>query len=176
MENIDLGTTALEMLQPALTNICSNVKAATERFKNMDDNTKQIIVTIITIVAALAPALLIVGKIFTAISTMIDVIKTLKIAIVAVNDVLVANPIILVIAAIAALIAIFITLYNKCEWFRDAVNEIFEYVKEFIGGAIEVIKDVIGTIWDKIQEMANIPRSGYIRHRKPQFTAGSLHA
>lgn len=58
----DLGTTALGLLQPALTNICSNVKEATERFKNMDDNTKQIIVTIIAVVAALAPALLILGK------------------------------------------------------------------------------------------------------------------
>jgi phage-related minor tail protein len=147
----DLAGTALSALQPAIEKVTSTVQSATEWFRGLTDNQKEMIATIVMIVAAIAPALLIINKVAGVISTMINVIKALKIAIVAVNDVLVANPIILVIAAIAALIAIFITLYNKCEWFRDAVNEIFEYVKEFIGGAIEVIKGVIGTIWDKIQ-------------------------
>ena len=145
----DLAGTALSALQPAIEKVTSTVQSATEWFRGLTDNQKEMIATIVMIVAAIAPALLIINKVAGVISTMINVIKALKIAIVAVNDVLVANPIILVIAAIAALIAIFITLYNKCEWFRDAVNEIFEYVKEFIGGAIEVIKGVIGTIWDK---------------------------
>lgn len=149
----DLAGTALSALQPAIEKVTSTVQSATEWFRGLTDNQKEMIATIIMIVAAIAPALLIISKVAGVISTMINVIKTLQTAITAVNAVLAANPIILVIAAIAALIAIFITLYNKCEWFRDAVNEIFENVKEFIGGAIEVIKDVIGTIWDKIQEI-----------------------
>ena len=149
----DLAGTALSALQPAIEKVTSTVQSATEWFRGLSDNQKEMIATIVMIVAAIAPALLIIRKVAGVISTMINVIKTLQTAITAVNAVLAANPIILVIAAIAALIAIFITLYNKCEWFRDAVNEIFENVKEFIGGAIEVIKGVIGTIWDKIQEI-----------------------
>lgn len=149
----DLAGTALSALQPAIEKVTSTVQSATEWFRGLSDNQKEMIATIVMIVAAIAPALLIISKVAGVISTMINVIKTLQTAITAVNAVLAANPIILVIAAIAALIAIFITLYNKCEWFRDAVNEIFENVKEFIGGAIEVIKGVIGTIWDKIQEI-----------------------
>ena len=30
-----------------------------------------------------------------------------------------ANPALIAIAAIAAVIAIVVTLYNKCEWFRE---------------------------------------------------------
>lgn len=149
----DLAGTALSALQPAIEKVTSTVQSATEWFRGLSENQKEMIATIVMIVAAIAPALLIISKVAGVISTMINVIKTLQTAITAVNAVLAANPIILVIAAIAALIAIFITLYNKCEWFRDAVNEIFENVKEFIGGAIEVIKGVIGTIWDKIQEI-----------------------
>ena len=149
----DLAGTALSALQPAIEKVTSTVQSATEWFRGLSDNQKEMIATIVMIVAAIAPALLIISKVAGVISTMINVIKRLQTAITAVNAVLAANPIILVIAAIAALIAIFITLYNKCEWFRDAVNEIFENVKEFIGGAIEVIKGVIGTIWDKIQEI-----------------------
>jgi len=37
---------------------------------------------------------------------------------------LAANPAVLIIAAIAAVIAIVVTLYNKCEWFREKVNAI----------------------------------------------------
>lgn len=33
------------------------------------------------------------------------------------------------------------TLYNKCEWFRDGVNAIFGAVADFIKGAIDKIKD-----------------------------------
>lgn len=149
----DLAGTALSALQPAIEKVTSTAQSATEWFRGLSDNQKEMIATIVMIVAAIAPALLIISKVAGVISTMINVIKTLQTAITTVNAVLAANPIILVIAAIAALIAIFITLYNKCEWFRDAVNEIFENVKEFIGGAIEVIKGVIGTIWDKIQEI-----------------------
>lgn len=40
-----------------------------------------------------------------------------------------ANPIGIIIAAIAAAIAIIVLLYTKCEWFRDGVNAIFTAIK-----------------------------------------------
>lgn len=61
--------------------------------------------------------------------------------------VLAANPVILIIAAVAALIAIFVTLYNKCEWFRDGVNDIFGAVVDFIKGAIDKIKGFFDFDW-----------------------------
>ena len=42
----------------------------------------------------------------------------------------VANPVGLIIAAIVAVIAIFVLLYKKCEWFRNGVNKAWKAIKE----------------------------------------------
>lgn len=55
------------------------------------------------------------------------------------NAVMSANPIALVIIAITALIAIFVVLWNKCDWFRD-----------FWIGLWEGIKTVFETAWNTI--------------------------
>ena len=64
----------------------------------------------------------------------------------ALNAVLSANPIGLIITAIAAVIAIVVVLYNKCEWFRDGVNAILSAVVGFFQELWEGIK----LVWDKI--------------------------
>ncbi len=57
----------------------------------------------------------------------------------ALNVVLNANPIALVIIAIAGLVAAFVTLYNKCAWFRDGWNSIWGNIKDGFKGFINVI-------------------------------------
>ena len=71
-----------------------------------------------------------------------------------------ANPITLVIAAIAALIAIFVVLYNKCEWFRNAVNNLWSSIKSAIQPAIDGIKkgfmqlvEGIMKAWENIKQV-----------------------
>lgn len=59
-----------------------------------------------------------------------------------------ANPAVLVIAAIAAVIAIVVTLYNKCEWFRDAVDKVIAAIVGFFKNAWETIKSV----WQALPE------------------------
>lgn len=52
------------------------------------------------------------------------------------NLVMSMNPIGIVITALVALGAIFVTLYNKCDWFRNGVNAVWSKVKNvFIGFA-----------------------------------------
>ena len=43
---------------------------------------------------------------------------------------LLTNPVTWIVIAIVALIAVFVLLYNKCEWFRNAVNAIWGGMKE----------------------------------------------
>ena len=87
-------------------------------------------------------------------STVIDVTSKLtptisgaKTAFAAFNAILMANPIFLVIAAVVALIAIFVTLYTKCEWFRDGVNAVFASIRDFIKGVIDKIKGFFNFEW-----------------------------
>lgn len=149
----DLGQEALAMLQPMIASVSAKVKESTENFKNLDSGTKQIILTVIAVLAALAPVLIIIGKLCTAVSSIINIAKLLQPVIAAINTTLAANPIMIVIMAVAALIAIFVALYNKCEWFRDAVNSVFEAIKSFLEPIIEAIKGFIETIWTKTQEI-----------------------
>ena len=51
------------------------------------------------------------------------------------------NPIFLVVAAIAALIATFVILYKRVEWFRNFVNAVWDGIKTAVGAVISFIKD-----------------------------------
>ena len=64
-----------------------------------------------------------------------------------------ANPAVLVIAAIAAVIAIVVTLYNKCEWFRQKVDAILEAVKGYLAAFWAKAKEVFQNIWAVVQEV-----------------------
>lgn len=56
------------------------------------------------------------------------------------NAVLSANPIALVVTAIVALIAIIVVLWNKCEWFREGIIAIFEWIKNAFNTVIETVQ------------------------------------
>jgi TP901 family phage tail tape measure protein len=70
------------------------------------------------------------------------------------NTVMAANPIGLVIAAIAGLVAAFVILWNKSEAFREFWIGVWEKVKEAISIAKEKISEWIGNIKEKLQEFS----------------------
>ena len=79
-----------------------------------------------------------------------------------VNAVMAANPIGLVIAAIAALVAAFVILWNKSEKFRNFWIDLWEKIKaaalvakDKISGWIDVIKDKFQQFKDKATEIKN---------------------
>jgi phage-related protein len=65
---------------------------------------------------------------FKVVTKAINIAKT---AFMLFNAVLALNPIVLVISAIVALIAGLVLLYKKCDWFRNLVNGIFEWIVNF---------------------------------------------
>ena len=78
------------------------------------------------------------------------------------NAVMAANPIGILIAAIAALVAAFTVLWNTNDGFREAVLQTWETiktgvsnavtaVKEFLENAFEQIKTIITTVWENIK-------------------------
>ena len=78
------------------------------------------------------------------------------------NAVMAANPIGILIAAIAALVAAFTVLWNTNDGFREAVLQTWETiktgvsnavtaVKEFLESAFEQIKTIITTVWENIK-------------------------
>lgn len=69
------------------------------------------------------------------------------------NTVMAANPIGLVIAAIAGLVAAFVALWNKSEAFREFWIGLWETVKEIAGAAWEAISGFFSDAWAFIQEV-----------------------
>ncbi|OEC01122.1 hypothetical protein GY31_15160, partial [Lysinibacillus sphaericus] len=63
---------------------------------------------------------------------------------------LITNPVGLVIAAIAALIAIFVGLYRTNEKFRSQVQTVWEAIKTGISIAVTAVKDLIMSVWSQI--------------------------
>ena len=71
----------------------------------------------------------------------------------------VANPVGLIIAAIIAVIAIFVLLYKKCEWFRKGVNKAWKAIKEgfkatwtWIKNKFHALMELGAKVWAKIKE------------------------
>lgn len=71
----------------------------------------------------------------------------------ALNVVMSMNPIALVIAAIVALIAIFVLLWNNCDGFREFWINLWDEIKEVAGSVWEAIKEFFISAWDKIKEV-----------------------
>jgi gas vesicle protein len=63
-----------------------------------------------------------------------------------------ANPIGIVIAAIAALVAAFVVLWNTNEDFRKKVIELWTALKENISKLIDGIKETVTNVWNNIKE------------------------
>lgn len=79
------------------------------------------------------------------------VTKAQAIAQAALNAVMSANPIGLIIAAIAGLVAAFVTLWNKSEAFRQFWLNLWEKIKTAVLPVIQAIVKWFSEAWDKIK-------------------------
>ena len=184
----DLGNTILSSLAPMLEKFVEKIKSFAQWFTGLSDGSKTAIVAIGGIVAALGPALIAFGKMATGVTSAISamqkigsVISTVKTALSSFNIVqaaqaamtkvvaaaqwllnaaMNANPIGLIVVAIAGLVAAFVLLWNKCEGFRnffiglwEAIKTAFQAFLDWISPAIEVIKGYFQGLWTKLQEI-----------------------
>lgn len=69
------------------------------------------------------------------------------------NAVQLSSPIGLAVAAIAALVAGIVVLWNTNEGFRDAVTNVWNGVKDFIGNAVQAIGDFFSNIGTTISQL-----------------------
>lgn len=158
-----------ELLMPAIKQIVGWVQKFVDWLNGMDGGRKKVVVTVALLAAALGPVLIVVGKVISAVGTIMTVIpkiagviNTVKTAFAALNVTMLANPIALIIAAITALVAAFIYLWNNCEGFREFWINLWENVKkiaiavwnglkEFFAAAWEGIVSVATTVWEGLK-------------------------
>lgn len=143
-----LGGTLQEVFAPILTSIVESLQKLVQWFGDLSPAMRKTIVVVLSIVTALGPMLIIIGQIISSVGTILTIVpklvgifNTVKTAMAGLNAVMAANPIGAIIVAITALIAIFVTLYNNCEWFRDGVNAIWAAIKEAFFKAWDAVKE-----------------------------------
>ena len=155
---IELGNAIMSVLAPIIMSLAEKISALTTWFSGLSDTTKQVIVIIGMIVAAIGPILVVVGKVISAVGTILTIlpklspiITTVKTAFAALNTTMLANPIALVIAAIAALVAAFVYLWNNCDGFRQFWIDLWENIKQVAIVVWEAIKNFFAAIWEAIK-------------------------
>lgn len=161
------GQTASGMLAPYLQKLASMIQGATDKLNGMDESQKRVVVTVALLIAALGPGLVVLGKVIATVGTItsgigsligfvsgtiIPVITgTLMPALSALWALMLANPITIVIAAIAAIVAAFLYLWNNCEAFRNFWLNMFENVKNTAVNAKDSILNTFDNIKNGIQ-------------------------
>lgn len=147
-----------ELLMPVIKQIVGWVQKFVDWLNGMNDGTKKVIMTVALLAAALGPVLIVIGKVISAVGTIMTVvpkiagvINTVKGAFAALNTTMLANPITLIIAAIAALVAAFIYLWNNCDGFRQFWIDLWENVKQTAVTVWNAIKEFFAQVWEAIK-------------------------
>ena len=158
-----------QALAPTIQSVINFLQGLVDKFNALSPAQQDLIVKIGLFAAAIGPVLLIVGKLMSAVGTIMtvvpklaSVISTVKGAFAALNAVMLANPIMIVIAAIAGLVAAFIYLWNTNEEFRQFWINLWESIKQaavtawnaiggFLKGAWEGIRNTCQTIFNAIK-------------------------
>lgn len=139
-----------EMLMPTVRNVVGVIQEFVDKLNAMDESQRQQIIQIAAVVAAIGPALLIIGKIVSGVGSIVAVVGKLTGLVGQVISSLgglqglitaLTGPIGIVIAAVGALTAAFVYFYNTNEEFRNKVNAVIESVKEAFAGFIAQVQE-----------------------------------
>ena len=172
--NQSLGSLT-ESLMPIATQIIQKLTEWMDKFNSLDQETKNTILTITGLVAAIGPVLIILGKvisvggtIFGVVSKIVGVIGGLTTGTGALSTVLTAltGPIGIVVAAIAAVGAAFVYLFNTNDQFKSKVMEVwnnlvalfnetiipaFNTIKEAVMSALNTVWGLWQQLWEKLE-------------------------
>lgn len=148
-----IGVALLPVMQ-TLADFVSNkivpaFKALSEWFGNLSDRQKNLITGALAAVAALAPMLLILGKLTSGTGSLIKGIQMLGKAL----SVLAAHPIILIIAAIAALM---LYLYNTNEQFKESIDSLVSVLGEALAPILNAIGEIFKTLFTELAPLIEI--------------------
>lgn len=177
-----------EALMPMVKNIVSKIQGFVTWLNNLDDGTKQVIVKIGLFVAALGPALVILGTVISKVGVAMQafskfglkitslvskagglsgVMSKVGTAIMGINPVVIA-----VVAAIAVLVGAFVHLWNTNEEFRNKIIAIWERIKSIFTGFAQGITDrlnALGFDFENFGEVVSAIWNGLCEFLAPVF-------
>lgn len=138
-----------ETITPLATKLTDFASKALDAFNNLPESVQNVILVLLGMVAALSPVLGFLGKLTTVLgggsgglTGILTIAKTgITSLITAVGGI--SAPVLIAIGVITSLIAVFTTLWNTNEGFRNAVSEIWAQIQNAIQTALSIIQQII---------------------------------
>ena len=177
-----------EMLMPAIRSIVTKIQEFVDKLNGMDEGTRQMILKVGLLVAALGPFLVILGtsisKFGTGMKGFVELangFSKLKVGVqggtglfgklgVALGGIL--APVVAVVAVIGTLVAAFLHLWNTNEGFREAIlttwNQIKENVSTFCQGIVDRL-NALGFSFQDITQVISAVWNGFCSLLAPVF-------
>ena len=150
-----------DLLMPAVRSIVSGLQGMVDVLNAMPDGVKRVIMIVALLAAALGPVLIIIGKTLSAIGTIMTwapklagAISAVKGAFAVLSATMMANPIAIVIAAIAALVVAFIYLWNTNEEFRQFWIRLWNEIKKVAVQVWTAVSQFLVSAWNGIRNTA----------------------
>lgn len=148
----DATATMGEVMQPIVNDIMSALSEALQDvadwMASLDDGTLKMILTILAIVATIAPLLIIIGQVITAVGVITEALPVLGLAFKAMT-----GPVGIAIAAIAAVIAIGVLLYKNWDEIKEKAAQLWEYLKQKFSDIKDAIMKPINTAIDTLKNI-----------------------
>lgn len=137
---LQIGASLSPLIQSLTEYVNANVIPMLQRladwFNNLTVGQQELVIKILLVTAALAPLATGIGKIVSLVGNIIKILPQLGAAFSA----LAAHPIVLIIAAIAAVLLI---LYTQCEAFRESINNLIGTLTSALQPILDIIIGLI---------------------------------
>lgn len=161
-----------EMLMPAIRNIVTKIQEFVDKLNGMDEGTREMVLKIGLLVAALGPFLVILGttiaKIGTAMKGFVQLVNgfnKLKVAVQGGTGLFgkmgaaiggISAPVVAVVAVIGTLVAAFLHLWNTNEGFREAIIGTWNTIKETVSTFCQGIVDRLNALGFSFQDITQV--------------------
>lgn len=182
-----------EILMPVIRDIITKVQGFVDKLNALDPATKQTIIKIGLMAAALGPLLIVVGKTISSIGSMMTFISKIPTMIAGAKTAFsplgaaiggISAPVVAVVAVIAVLIVAFVNLWNTNENFKNSILSIWEQIKStferLTSGIVDRINalgfdfqnfgEMLKAMWDGLCSVLAPVFEGVFQHISDIFT------
>lgn len=156
----ELGATMGQNILPVITPIITKLNEWVQAFGKLDSVTQKTIIVIGAVLAALGPVLSVIGSVITVGGSLVTLFGTISTAVAGAGGAmaLLTGPVGIAIAAITAIIAVGVLLYNNWDTIKAKASELwssivltFENIKTSISNAWENVKTATLTAWENLR-------------------------
>lgn len=131
-----------DLLVPLIKDVVKMIQGWVEHLNSLDETQKQQIIQVALVVASIGPLITIIGKLFTSISTVVKFVQALT-----------ANPVLILVAAIAAaiggLVGTIITNWDKT---KSATENVWNGIKLFVTNVVNGLLNFIENLFPGFKE------------------------